>query len=133
MQADPASRRSPITWVPTLYLVQGLPYFTVAMIAGLMFKSLGVDNSTIGHYTALLGFAWVFKPLWSPFLELAPNKKTVVIFFQFLGAVSLGLVALSLQMPLWFALTVAALTLLAFGSATHDIAADGLYIATLSG
>src|ERR1700741_3950649 len=115
-----ASKRSPMFWVPTLYFAEGLPYFTVAMIAGLMYKSLGVDNATIGHYTALLGSAWVFKPLWSPFLEFAPNKKPIVVVFQFLGAVSLGLVALSLQMPLWFALTVAALTLLAFGSATHD-------------
>jgi len=129
----PAPPRSPMSWVPTLYFAEGLPYFTVAMIAGLMYKSLGVDNATIGHYTALLGSAWVFKPLWSPFLELAPNKKTIVVFFQFLGAVSLALVALALQLPAWFALSVAALSLLAFGSATHDIAADGLYIATLNG
>jgi PAT family beta-lactamase induction signal transducer AmpG len=124
--------RSPITWVPTLYFVQGLPFFTVAMIAGLMFKSMGVDNAKIGHYTALLGLAWVFKPLWSPFLELAPNKKTVVVLFQFVGATAMGLVALSLQLPAWFAIGVAALTLLAFASATHDIAADGLYIASLT-
>jgi PAT family beta-lactamase induction signal transducer AmpG len=124
--------RSPITWVPTLYFVQGLPFFTVAMIAGLMFKSMGVDNATIGHYTALLGLAWVFKPLWSPFLELAPNKKTMVVLFQFVGASAMGLVALALQLPGWFAIGVAVLTLLAIASATHDIAADGLYIASLS-
>jgi PAT family beta-lactamase induction signal transducer AmpG len=125
------ARRSPLRWVPTLYFAEGLPYFTVALIAGLMYKSMGVDNATIGHYTALLGSAWVFKPLWSPFLELAPDKKPLVVFFQFFGAACLGLVALSLQLPLWFALTVTALTLLAFGSATHDIAADGCYIAAL--
>ncbi len=124
--------RSPITWVPTLYFVQGLPFFTVAMIAGLMFKSMGVDNASIGHYTALLGLAWVFKPLWSPFLELAPNKKTVVVTFQFAGATAMGLVALALQLPTWFAVVVAVLSLLAISSATHDIAADGLYIASLS-
>ncbi|MEW6706298.1 MAG: MFS transporter [Pseudomonadota bacterium] len=132
MKTSAAPRRSPLFWVPTLYFAEGLPYFTVAMIAGLMYKSLGVDNASIGHYTALLGAAWVFKPLWSPFLELAPDKKPLVVFFQFTGAVCMGLVALSLQLPLWFAFSVTALTLLAFGSATHDIAADGLYIATLS-
>lgn len=132
MHEEAAAQRSPSRWVPTLYFIQGLPFFTVAMIAGLMYKSLGVDNATIGHYTALLGFAWVFKPLWSPFLELAPNKKTVVVLFQALGAGAMGLVALALQLPGWFALSVAVLTLLAFGSATHDIAADGLYIASLS-
>ena len=127
-----ATGRSPITWVPTLYFVQGLPFFTVAMIAGLMFKSMGVDNASIGHYTALLGFAWVFKPLWSPFLELAPNKKTVVVLFQFVGATAMGLVALALQLPAWLAVVVAMLSLLAIASATHDIAADGLYIASLT-
>jgi PAT family beta-lactamase induction signal transducer AmpG len=132
MIPDTAQRRSPITWVPTLYFVQGLPFFTVAMIAGLMFKSMGVDNASIGHYTALLGVAWMFKPLWSPFLELAPNKKTVVVVFQFVGAAAMALVALALQFPAWFAIGVAVLTLLAFASATHDIAADGLYIASLS-
>lgn len=124
--------RSPITWVPTLYFVQGLPFFTIAMIVALMFKSMGVDNATISHYTGLLGFAWVFKPLWSPFLEIAPNKKTVVVVFQFAGAVSMGLVALALQLPAWFAVCVAMLALIAVMSATHDIAADGLYIASLS-
>ncbi len=132
MSTETSPRRSPLFWVPTAYFAEGLPYFTVALIAGLMYKSMGVDNATIGHYTAILGAAWVFKPLWSPFLELAPDKKPLVVSFQFFGALCLGLVALALQLPMWFALTVTALTLLAFGSATHDIACDGLYIAALN-
>ncbi|HUG25689.1 MFS transporter [Piscinibacter sp.] len=124
--------RSPIFWVPSLYFAQGLPFYTVAMIAGLMFKSMGVANDTIGHWTGLLGLAWVFKPLWSPFLEAAPNKKTIVVLFQFAGAAALGLLALSLQLPAWFAAAIAVLALVALSSATHDIAADGLYIASLT-
>ena len=127
-----AAKRSPMFWVPTLYLAEGLPFYTVAMISGLMLKSMGIDNAAIGHYTALLGLAWVFKPLWSPFLELASNKKPVVVSFQFAGAVCMGLVALALQLPAWFALAITVLTLMSFGSATHDIAADGLYIASLT-
>ena len=127
-----AAKRSPMFWVPTLYLVEGLPFYTVAMIAGLMLKSMGVDNASIGHYSALLGLAWVFKPLWSPFLELAPNKKPVVVAFQFAGAVCMGLVALALQLPAWFALAITVLTVMSFSSATHDICADGLYIASLT-
>ncbi|HEV7914469.1 MAG TPA: MFS transporter [Albitalea sp.] len=123
--------RSPITWVPTLYFMEGLPFFTIAMIVGQMYKSMGVGNAKIAHYSALLGLAWVFKPLWSPFLELAPNKKTVVVAFQYVGATAMGLVALSLQLPAWFAVGVVVLSLLAYASATHDIAADGLYIASL--
>ncbi|HEX8603507.1 MAG TPA: MFS transporter, partial [Pseudoduganella sp.] len=69
--AKPASRgRKPPFWVPTLYLAQGLPFYAIAVIAAQMFKSLGVANDDIGHWTAAIGMAWVLKPLWSPFLEL---------------------------------------------------------------
>jgi PAT family beta-lactamase induction signal transducer AmpG len=126
------NQRSPISWVPTLYLAEGLPYFAVALVAGLMYKSLGVSNDEIAYWTGMIGFAWVFKPLWSPFLEAARNKKFLVIAFQLIGGVSLGLVALSMQLPNYFAISIALLGLVAIASATHDIAADGLYIASLS-
>ncbi|HZX28900.1 MAG TPA: MFS transporter [Telluria sp.] len=128
----PSSTRSPSVWVPTLYLAQGLPYFAVATVAMQMFKSLGLSNTEISHWTAFLGAAWIFKPLWSPFLELASSKKKVVVGFQLLGALFLGLVALALHLPVWLGAVIALLTLAAFASATHDIACDGLYIASLT-
>jgi len=127
-----AGKRSPMFWVPTLYLAEGLPFYAVALIAGLMYKSLGVPNDQIARWTGLIGLAWVFKPLWSPFLEAAPSKKLVVIVFQFVSAAGLGLVALALQLPVYFAASIAVLALVAFSAATHDVAADGLYIASLS-
>jgi len=126
------ARRSPMSWVPTLYLAEGLPFYAVALIAGLMYKSLGVPNDQIARWTGLLGFAWVFKPLWSPLLEAAPSKKSMVVLFQSCSAVGLGLTALALQLPAYFAISIALLALVAVSAATHDIAADGLYIASLS-
>lgn len=126
------SARHPLAWVPTLYLAQGLPFYAVALIAGLMFKSMGVPNEQIARWTGLLGFAWVFKALWSPFLELARSKKRAVVTFQLLGGAGLASVALALQLPGWFALCIALLAVVSLASATHDIAADGLYIASLS-
>ena len=128
----PPAARHPLAWVPTLYLAQGLPFYAVALIAGLMFKSMGVPNEQIARWTGLLGFAWVFKALWSPFLELARSKKRAVVTFQLLGGASLAVVALVLQLPAWFALCIALLAVVSLASATHDIAADGLYIASLS-
>ncbi|AMO99279.1 major Facilitator Superfamily protein [Collimonas arenae] len=89
-------------------------------------------NDQIALWTGMLGFVWVFKPLWSPFLEAARSKKSIVLLFQFLGGASLGLVALALHLPNYFAVSIALLGLVAIASATHDIAADGLYIASLS-
>ena len=127
-----AATRHPLAWVPTLYLAQGLPFYAVALVAGLMFKSMGVPNEQIARWTGVLGLAWVFKALWSPFLELARSKKRLVVLFQLIGGGALAMVALALQLPGWFALAIALLAVVSLASATHDIAADGLYIASLS-
>jgi MFS transporter, PAT family, beta-lactamase induction signal transducer AmpG len=124
--------RSPMRWVPSLYFVQGLQFFVVMLIAGLMFKNMGIANDQIARWTGVLGLAWALKPLWSPFLEMARSKKALVVLFQFTGAVSLALLALAIQLPMFFAASIAVLFLLAYSSATHDIACDGLYMASLS-
>ena len=124
--------RHPLAWVPTLYLAQGLPFYAVALVAGLMFKSMGVPNEQIARWTGVLGLAWVFKALWSPFLELAASKKRVVVVLQVAGGIALAALAFALQLPAWFALAIGLLAIAALASSTHDIAADGLYIANLS-
>ena len=131
MTQDTAPSRSPITWVPSLYFVQGMQFFVVMLIAGLMYKNMGVANDQIARWTGLLGLAWAFKPLWSPFLEMARSKKLIVVAMQFTGAVALGLMALALQLPMYFAASIAVFFVLAYASATHDIACDGLYMASL--
>jgi len=127
----PAARH-PLAWVPTLYLAQGLPFYAVALVAGLMFKSMDVPNEQIARWTGVIGLAWVFKALWSPFLELAASKKRVVVVLQVTGGIALAALAVALQLPAWFALAIGLLAVVALASSTHDIAADGLYIANLS-
>ncbi|MYM40031.1 MFS transporter [Duganella qianjiadongensis] len=131
MEHSTAAVRNPKFWVPSLYLAQGLPFFAVMIVANQMLKSMGVPNDELNHWTGLIGFAWVFKPLWSPFLELASSKKLVVVSFQILGGLCLGGVALSLHTPFWFAAVLTMLGLVAISAATHDIACDGLYITSL--
>jgi PAT family beta-lactamase induction signal transducer AmpG len=124
--------RSPITWVPTLYFAEGLPLWVVLLVAGQMYKSMGIGNDTISVWTGVIGFAWVFKPLWSPFLEALGTNRSQVVLFQFIGGASLTVLAFTLNLPAFFAWSIAMLGLVAIASATHDIAADGLYIASLS-
>ena len=105
-QPEPHRVRHPLAWVPSLYLAQGLPFYSVALVAGLMFKSMGVPNEQIARWTGLLGLAWVFKALWSPFLELFRSKKRIVVVLQIAGGIALGTLALALQLPAWFALAI---------------------------
>ena len=125
-------KRSPVRWVPTLYFAQGLPYFVVTALATLLLADLGMSNGQVTKWLSTLGVAWIVKPLWSPFLEALSSKRRLVVFFQLLGALAMLAIAVVLNFPFAVSATIALLGVLAIVSATHDIAADGLYIASLS-
>ncbi len=128
--AAPASR-SPWAWVPTLYFAQGLPYVAVNLLSITLYKNLGVSNADIAFYTSWLNLPWVIKPLWSPVVDLWRTKRWWTTILQWVMAVSFGLVALSVPAPFYFQATLLVFWLMAFASATHDIAADGFYMLAL--
>jgi PAT family beta-lactamase induction signal transducer AmpG len=123
---------SPAVWVPTLYFAEGLPYYAVNMMALIFYQSMGIRNQVITATVSLLAFPWSLKPLWSPLLEMYKTKKFFVVLLEFVGGLSLGLLALCLPLPGYFRYSIAFFALIAFCASTHDIAADGLYIASLS-
>ncbi|HPW90415.1 MAG TPA: MFS transporter [Paludibacteraceae bacterium] len=125
-------KKSPWAWVPTLYFAQGLPYVAVMTIAVVMYKNLGMSNSDIAFYTGWLYLPWVIKPLWSPFVDLIKTKRFWIIAMQFLVAAGFAGVAFFIPTTFYLKATLAFFWLLAFSSATHDIAADGFYMLGLS-
>jgi PAT family beta-lactamase induction signal transducer AmpG len=129
--AAPAPGRNPWAWVPTLYFAQGIPYVVVMTVSVIMYKRLGISNTDIALYTSWLYLPWVIKPLWSPFVDMFKTKRFWVTSLQCVLGVSLALVAFVLPMPAFFQLTLAVFWLMAFASATHDIAADGFYMLAL--
>ena len=124
-------KRNPWAWVPTLYLAEGLPNVLVTAVAAVMYMQLGMTDSEIGLYTAWLGLPWVIKPFWSPFVDLYRTKRWWVLVMQILLGSSLAGVAFTLNTPVWFQGTMFFFFLMAFSSATHDIAADGYYMMAL--
>ena len=124
--------RSPWAWVPSLYLGQGLPYVAVMVLSVVFYKNLGVSNVDIALYTSGFYLPWVIKPLWSPFVDLLGTKRAWVIVLQCAIAAAFGLLALAVPGSGFFLLTVATFWLLAFASATHDIASDGMYLLALT-
>ena len=125
------STKSPWWWVPSLYYAQGIPYVVVMTVSVIMFKRLGISNADIAFYTGWLYLPWVIKPLWSPFVDVFKTKRWWIITMQLLVGAGLSGVALSLPLPHFFQYSLAFLWLLAFSSATHDIAADGFYMLSL--
>ena len=122
------SKKNPWAWVPTLYFAEGLPYVAVMTISLIMYKRLGLSNADITLYTSWLYLPWVIKPLWSPFIDIIKTKRWWIVTMQLLIGASLGGVAFTIPGPYWLQGSLAFFWLMAFSSATHDIAADGFYM-----
>lgn len=132
MKPNISKERSPISWVPTLYFAMGLPFVMINMAATVMFKNLEISDAQIAFWTSLIMLPWTLKPLWSPFLEMYKSKKFFVILTQIVTGCVFGLTALALNLPHFFAICIALLAVVALSGATHDIAADGVYMSALS-
>lgn len=122
---------SPWFWIPSLYFAEGIPYVAVMVVSILMYKRLGISNTDIALYTSWLNLPWVIKPLWSPFIDLLKTKRWWVISMQLLIGAGLAGVAFTIPTSFFFQATLAVFWLIAFSSATHDIAADGFYMLAL--
>jgi PAT family beta-lactamase induction signal transducer AmpG len=121
-------KTSPWSWIPTLYVAEGLPYALAMSVSVVLYKNLGVSNAAIAFYTSWLGLPWVIKPLWSPLVDILKTRRQWIWAMQFFLGVLLAGVALTIPAPHFFQWTLVFFWLLAFNSATHDIAADGFYM-----
>ena len=121
-------RKSPWAWVPTLYFAEGVPYVAVMTISLILYKRLGLSNTDITLYTSWLYLPWVIKPLWSPFVDMLRTKRWWIVTMQVLIGAALAGVAFTIPGPWWLQGSLCFFWLMAFSSATHDIAADGFYM-----
>jgi len=121
-------KTSPWAWIPSLYLAQGLPYVAVMTISVIMYKRMGISNTDIALYTSWLYLPWVIKPFWSPIVDILKTKRWWIFTMQLLIGAGFAGIAFTTPLPFFFQGTLAFFWLLAFSSATHDIAADGFYM-----
>ena len=121
-------QRNPWAWVPTLYFAEGLPYVAVMTISLILYKQLGLSNAEITFYTSWLYLPGVIKPLWSPFIDVVKTKRWWITGMQLLIGAAFGGVAFTIPTSFWLQGSLFFFWVMAFSSATHDIAADGFYM-----
>jgi MFS transporter, PAT family, beta-lactamase induction signal transducer AmpG len=126
------SSMNPWTWIPSLYFTQGIPYVVAMTVAVIMYKRFGISNADIALYTSWLYLPWVIKPFWSPFVDILKNKRWWIVTMQMLIGGGLATMVFCINGPYYFQLSLSLLWLIAFSSATHDIAADGFYMIELN-
>lgn len=128
---DASQKRYPWSWVPSLYFAQGLPYVIVILVSTVIYKNLGLSNSQITFYTGWFYLPWVIKPFWSPFIDHLKTKRYWVVITQILMGALIAMVGLTLPTNDYIKWSIIFFWLIAFSSATHDIAADGYYMLAL--
>lgn len=124
-------RRSPLTWVPSVYFAMGLPFVALNLVSVIMFNNLGVDKELIAFWTSLLTLPYTLKFLWSPLLEIYWTKKNFVVATQAISGFCFALIAFLLPLPDFFTWVIAVMGVIALSGATHDIATDGVYLTAL--
>lgn len=122
----------PAAWVPSLYFAEGLPFVAVMTVSVILYKRLDISNADIAFYTSWLYLPWIIKPFWSPVVALLKTRRFWIIAMQLLVGAGFATVALTIPGENFFRYSLAAFWIVAFSSATHDIAADGFYILGLS-
>ncbi|HEX3072617.1 MAG TPA: AmpG family muropeptide MFS transporter [Ignavibacteriales bacterium] len=124
--------RNPWAWVSTLYYAQGIPYVVVNVLSVIMYKNLGMSNADIAFYTSWLYLPWVIKPLWGPLVDIFRTKRFWIVAMQLVVGAGFAGIAFTLPTAHYVQYTLAFFWLIAFSSATHDIAADGFYMLGLT-
>lgn len=131
-EINKTEKERPWLWIPSLYFAEGIPYVIVMTLSVIFYKRMGISNTDIALYTSWLYLPWVIKPLWSPIVDILKTKRFWIIIMQLFIGAGLAGVAFTIPIPNFFKYTLAFFWLLAFSSATHDIAADGFYMLGLS-
>lgn len=132
MIQQPEKKKHPVSWIPTTWFAMGLPFVALAAASSIMYKNMGISDSSIAFWTSLIMLPWTLKPLWGPFLEMFKTKKFFVYTTQIFTGVLFGLVGLSLQLESFFAVSIAVFAIIAISASTHDTAADGVYLNELT-
>jgi MFS transporter, PAT family, beta-lactamase induction signal transducer AmpG len=129
--ANQLPKTSPVRWISTTWFAMGLPFVALSAAAAIMYKDLGLTDKEITFWTSTIMWPYTLNFFWSPLIELYRTKKFFVYATQALTGVLFGLVALSLQLPDFFAVSIAVLAVISFSGATHDVAANGFYLESL--
>jgi PAT family beta-lactamase induction signal transducer AmpG len=125
---------NPKLWCFTTYFAEGLPFGIIRSMSSVFFTDIGVKNQYIG-FLNFLGIPWNFKFLWAPLIDIIGTKRAWMISLQAIITLFTLLIAgvcwiiPTAQAAVPFLIAIGTLfVVLAFLSATNDIAIDGHFI-----
>jgi PAT family beta-lactamase induction signal transducer AmpG len=130
MTSQNDKRKFPPPWVFSIYFAEGFPYSIVRQISTVFFKDYGASLEWVG-FTSLFGLPYVFKFLWSPFIDNYSTKRKWLIFTQITITIFVLCISILCLKSNPLAFVGVAFLVLSILSATNDIASDGYYLEAL--
>ena len=118
-------------WVSVIYFAEGFPYTVVNLMSVIFLKDLGASNELIG-LTSFLYLPWALKGLWGPVVDIYSSKRRWILTMEIICTFLFVLLALGALSSQVIAASIFVFALIAFVSATHDIAIDGFYLDALN-
>ena len=97
-----------------------------------LLKNLNYDNSVIGFYTSLLYIPWTIKFAWAPLVDLLFTRRRWILVSHLVLSILLFLLSGTILTQVGLNTYLAVFALIAFTSATQDIAIDGFYMDVLN-
>ncbi|HTR80553.1 MAG TPA: MFS transporter [Bacteroidota bacterium] len=125
-----AKDRSASLWVSILYFAEGFPYTVVNLMSVIFLKDLGASNELIG-LTSFLYLPWALKGVWGPVVDIYSTKRRWILSTEVVCVFFFGLLAVGALSGQAIMASIVVFALIAFTSATHDIAIDGFYLDAL--
>jgi PAT family beta-lactamase induction signal transducer AmpG len=122
---------SPGRWLGTLFFAEGVPATAVLTLSAILLKRLEMPNEQIAVYTSVLLLPWIARPLWSPLLEIVKTTRFFVVTTETVIAAGFFGIAVCLSGPHRIAQSLLLFAVVAIAAATHDTAADGLYLVAI--
>jgi MFS transporter, PAT family, beta-lactamase induction signal transducer AmpG len=123
-------KRNPWSFIPTQYFAEGIPFFIVNQLSTTIYKSLAVSNVLIG-FTSFIYLPWSLKLFWGPIVDTYATKRKWALFMELLIAVCFLSLSFVIRMNSFLFYSLLIFTIIAFLSATNDIATDGYYLYAL--
>ncbi len=128
-----------VLWVNSTYFAEGLPYMIVRFLSSVFFTDRGVREAYLG-FLNFLAIPWNLKFLWAPLVDIIGTKRGWLLRIQFGIGILTALIAVfsvmdEAHLPVGVTTSNILITIifivLAFLSATHDIAIDAYYMEAL--
>lgn len=118
-------------WTFSTYFAQGFPFSITRSVFPVFLRDMQISLESIG-LTSLFGIPWVLKFLWGPQIDKSLTKKKWLSFTQVIIGFLIILSAFFVQVKDGALLMSVVFFIIAFFSATNDIAIDGYYLSVLN-